>query len=150
MKKLYHLSVCLLLSSVAFAQTSGTGIGIIAGEPTGFSFKHWTGAKNAFDGGIAWSLDGDGALHLHADYLFHSFGVFSDEERIALYYGGGGRIRFGEGDNDDVIGVRIPVGLLYAFTGAPIDLFLELVPMVDVAPDTDFGLAGAIGARYFF
>jgi len=60
----------------------------------------------------------------------------------------GGRIKFGE--DDDFIGIRIPVGLAYLFEGAPVDVFLEVVPLLDVAPETEFTLNAAIGVRYFF
>lgn len=151
MKKLCAFVLCVIVYSPVSAQTSGTGIGIIAGEPTGFSVKFWLGAATAVDGAVAWSFSGDGALHVHADYLFHKFDLFSEESsRIVLYYGAGGRVKFGEGERKDIIGVRVPVGLLYPFEGAPIDIFLEVVPMIDVVPDTDFDLGGAVGARYFF
>ena len=141
----------LIICSAAMAQTDGTGAGIILGEPTGFCIKHWMGSSSALDAAIAWSFEDDGALHIHADYLLHAFGVFEgDSERIGLYYGIGGRIRFGEEGKENVIGVRVPFGALYPFEGAPVDIFLELVPIMDMAPDTEFGLSGAIGVRYFF
>jgi len=51
---------------------------------------------------------------------------------------------------DDVLGVRIPVGLAYEFANHPFDIFVEIVPILDITPDTDFDFEGAIGARYYF
>jgi len=48
------------------------------------------------------------------------------------------------------VGLRIPVGLEYIFSGERVDIFLEIVPLLDLVPDTDFSLNGGIGVRYFF
>ncbi len=42
------------------------------------------------------------------------------------------------------------MGLAYVLQDAPIDFFFELVPLLDLIPDTDFAFNAAIGARYFF
>jgi len=90
-------------------------------------------------------------LHIHGDYLFHSFDAIKVEKgRLPIYYGIGGRIKFSEGKKDDIVGIRIPVGLAYLFATAPVDIFIELVPTLDLVPDTDFDLNGGVGARFFF
>ena len=48
------------------------------------------------------------------------------------------------------LGVRFPVGIAYLFDGAPVDVFLEVVPTLNLIPDTDVDLDAAIGARYWF
>jgi len=48
------------------------------------------------------------------------------------------------------LGLRLPVGLTYLFDGAPVDLFLEAVPSLDLLPGTSFDLDAALGARYWF
>lgn len=125
------------------------GLGVMAGEPTGLSFKAWLSSRTAFDGGAAWSFSDDEALSLHGDYIIHSFGLIEDQPRaMAFYYGVGARIKFG--DEDTFFGIRIPLGLVYIFAGRQLDLFVEAVPVVDLAPDTEFRMNGAIGIRYFF
>jgi hypothetical protein len=52
--------------------------------------------------------------------------------------------------DDARLGARIPVGLEYIFPDQHFDIFLEVVPLLDLIPDTDFTLNAAIGARYFF
>ncbi len=49
-----------------------------------------------------------------------------------------------------VPGVRIPVGLKYYLAKQSIDLFVEIVPVLDIVPDTDFDVDAAIGARFYF
>ena len=142
------VSVALLICSTACAQDSGFGLGIIIGEPTGISLKQWTNSRTAIDGAIAWSFEKESALHLHGDLLYHNYdpGKVS-RGKLLWYYGIGGRVKF---EDDSKIGVRVPLGLDYLFGTAPLDFFLELVPILDLAPSTDFSLNAAIGFRYFF
>lgn len=134
----------------ARAAEGSTGLGIIVGEPTGISFKQWLDGRNAFDAAAAWSFVDEEAFHLHADYLWHFFDRIEeiDHGRLPLYIGVGGRVKFGE--NDEFIGVRVPLGADYLMEEAPFDFFLEVVPLLDLVPDTDFTLNAAIGARFWF
>lgn len=140
--------VILFIPGLSSAQTRGFGLGIILGEPTGISFKSWTGSNTAIDGGIAWSLEHNGSFHLHVDYLFHNFNLVKPEKgKVAVYYGVGGRIRTKRRER---VGVRIPVGISYFVEKAPIEIFLELGPVLDLAPATEFGVTGGVGFRYYF
>lgn len=140
--------MAILLSGTVAAQESGFGVGVILGEPTGLSCKFWTGSRTAIDGAAAWSFADESALHLHADYLFHNFDLCELEKgKLPLYFGLGGRFKLEE---DSKIGVRIPIGGAYIVEGAPLDIFLEIVPVLNLVPGTEFELNGAIGIRYFF
>jgi hypothetical protein len=149
-KILLLLIACATLASAgASAQDQGFGIGMILGEPTGVSMKNWLTHKTAFDLAVAWSFSGrDDALHIHGDYLIHDFSLIPvDKGQFPLYFGIGGRIKF----SDDVnVAVRIPVGLDYLFADAPVDIFIEVAPMLELTPDTDFDMNGGVGVRYFF
>lgn len=155
MRKLF-LSLTLLVVFVPVAQSETPkegqfGLGVIAGEPTGPCFKLWTSQRTAIDGAVAWSFAKNARIHLHADYLFHVYDLIDVETgRLPFYYGIGGRIRFADGDRDDNIGVRIPVGLAYQVENVPLDVFFEIVPILDLAPDTDLDFNAALGVRYFF
>ena len=130
------------------AQERGFGLGIILGEPTGVSGKLWTSGENAFDFAAAWSFQGDGNLLLQADYVWHIFRLISVESgKLPFYVGVGGRVIFSDDAN---IGVRVPLGLDYIFSNAPVDIFVEVVPILDLAPSTDFDFGAGIGARYWF
>tara|TARA_R110000868_G_scaffold259361_5_gene517348 strand:+ start:119014 stop:119484 length:471 start_codon:yes stop_codon:yes gene_type:complete len=143
------LTFSLLFSSEILAQSKGSnGLGLMIGDPTGISFKSWTSSKNAFDLGAAWSLENNGGVSIHGDYLWHSW-LNVEKGNLAFYYGIGARARFIE-NNDTSLGARIPLGITYLFADAPLDLFIEVAPVVDLIPDTDANGDGAIGLRYYF
>ena len=138
----------LVFLSTVKAQSSGVGLGLIVGEPTGVSFKYWTGSTTAIDAALAWSFIDGGAFHIHGDYLFHNMRLISvPEGLLPFYYGIGARIKTA---NNTKLGVRVPLGLAYLFQSAPIDIFLEIVPILDLTPKTDFAINAALGARYYF
>jgi len=138
----------------AAAQSSGFGLGVIVGEPTGLSAKLWQTRRTAVDFAAAWSFVDDSAFHLHVDFVWHRFDLIRvDEGQLPLYFGLGGRVKFRDDDNDDSdaeIGIRFPVGLDYLFASVPFDAFIEVVPILDVAPDSDVTLNASIGFRYWF
>lgn len=120
------------------------GLGVILGEPTGLSAKMWLGTNTAVDGAAAWSFGDNGGIHLHADYLFHKNDLLSF---ASFYYGLGAKVVI---INDLHLGVRIPLGLVHQLENAPIDIFLEIVPGLNLIPSTGFGVNGGLGARYYF
>lgn len=147
--------VVLCFSSAAFAQDEGLGVGVIFGERTGVSFKYWTTGTTAIAGGIAWSFGNVDSLYLHADYLLHNFTLFQIETgQLPVYYGLGARVRLvadtGNINRDNQVGVRVPLGLNYLFADPRLDVFFEIVPLLDLAPRTRFNLDWGIGVRYFF
>ena len=148
------LALLILCSAMSFAQSGKVGVGVILGEPSGLSLKFRTSSTTAFDAGLAWSFASPGSLHIHGDFIFHNYNLFTVERGlVALYYGVGGRVKFISSDavtRETRVGVRIPIGLVYEFDEAPVDLFIEIVPMLDLTPRTEGGIAGAIGIRYFF
>lgn len=143
--------VSLVLSGTAYGQEPGQfGLGLIVGEPTGIDGKLFLSRENAIEGAVAWSLSGADDLHLQVDYLYHRYSLIKvNKGQLPLFFGIGGRVIFRE-KRDDRIGIRIPVGLAYHFENAPFDVFGELVPLLDFAPDTDFDLEGAVGGRFYF
>jgi hypothetical protein len=83
------------------------------------------------------------------DYLWHSFDVIHSAERIQLYYGVGGRINNGGGYRSS-LAIRGDFGAAWFPSETPIDVFLELVPSLQLTPSSGFGLDAGIGARYYF
>jgi hypothetical protein len=143
------------LAGMTYAESNhNIGLGIMVGEPTGLSFKLWNKQTMAFDAGAAWSFVSGGYFQVHGDVLFHNFNIFRVETgRMSLFYGGGARIKFAKdeiGDADTIVSLRIPVGIAYEFDKTPVEIFMEVVPMLDLIPSTDFEMAGAIGFRYYF
>lgn len=140
------------------AQDRGTGVGLIVGEPTGVSLKQWTGPTTAFDAAMAWSFDRSTSVQLHGNYLIHDYGIINLRPgRWPVYYGVGVRVKFDDErrrgnriETNTRVGARLPVGVAHLFDDYPLDAFVEVVPILDVAPSTSFALNAAIGIRYFF
>lgn len=150
--------VLLLLGCLAGfsfgASNHNFGLGIMIGEPTGLSFKMWSSQTVGWDAGAAWSFVGGRYFQIHSDFLLHNFNLFKvDTGRMSLFYGVGARLKFGNNDvsgSNTVLSLRVPIGLSYEFEKTPVELFLEVVPMLDLIPSTEVGMAGAIGFRYYF
>jgi hypothetical protein len=153
--------IIFLLAAVAgttFAQTAqpgrvggNTGLGIIFGEPTGVSFKYWTGRSMAIDAAAAWSFADGSSFQFHMDLLFHSWDVFRVEKgQMALYYGFGGRIKTKDVNGDFVMSFRLPLGIAYEIARSPVEVFVEIAPMLNLVPKTEAAIGGGIGFRYFF
>jgi len=133
-------------TGIAKAQQDGFGLGLIFGDPTGISMKYYYNEENAVDGAVSWNFNGNW-FNIHADWLHHWYLIDVSQGELPLYAGVGGRLGFG----DQVrVGIRIPVGLSYNFDNAPFDIFLEVVPEMDIVPGTQFNMQGGIGGRYFF
>ncbi len=152
--------IMVLLVKPIDAQNGGLGIGLIIGEPTGLSMKLWTTKVNAFDFGLGVSIGGDrisykghydngNRIHLHMDYLWHSFNAIKSAERFPLYYGLGVRFNTG-GGYDESIGIRGVLGIAWLPRSPPLDIFVELVPVLQLTSSTGFGIDAGCGVRYFF
>ena len=147
------LLVVVLFCGQAVAQDKGIGVGVILGEPTGLSGKWWLTKTIAIDGAVAWSFADDEGIQLHADALYHQFDLLKvSKGQLPIYFGVGARIKFevDDEDNDNRFGIRFPVGIAYIFGETPLDIFFELVPILELAPGTRFAFNGAVGVRYFF
>jgi hypothetical protein len=151
-RTIFCAAFAALAAAPAAAQdTKYAGIGFIVGEPTGLDAKFFMNNEHALEFGLAWSLSDENDLHLQGDYLWHRYGLIQlqNADEMPLFFGVGGRVILRE-NVDDVVGIRFPIGLAYMFTNYPFDIFAEIVPILDLAPDTDFDLEGAIGARFWF
>jgi hypothetical protein len=149
------IALLTFVAGAAFAQTGrtggNTGIGLIFGEPSGVSLKVWTSRTIAFDAAAAWSFINGGSFQIHGDLLFHSWDVFSVQRgTMALYYGFGARLKTATDTDKARFSFRVPIGISYEFDTAPIELFFEIAPMLDLAPETEAALGGGLGFRYFF
>ena len=157
MKKIILLF--LLFSTSVFAKT---GLGVIIGDPTALSIKHFIG-KDAIDGGLAF---GHHEIVIYGDYLKHFPGMLGKQNefvaRLTPYMGVGPLFAFSNGnedhhhhvinddDDDFAFGVRIPFGVEYMFTEMPLGVSLEVVPGAVVIPETDALVQGGLALRYYF
>ena len=143
------IRLLILVFIISFSTTYGQGkfgLGIILGEPTGISAKVKVSSTTAFDGAIAWSFVNEGALHIHADLLLHTSDLIS--KVLPIYYGIGGRIKFRK--DETRLGIRIPIGIVYDIPFIRIDLFGEIVPLLNLNPSTNFTMNAAVGGRFCF
>lgn len=175
--RLVFVLIALGLSTASLASAATTksvspggrgplGLGVVLGDPTGFTGKYWTGPRTALDFGLAFAF-GDYFL-VYADYLYHFPGAFGASSEFARdltpYVGIGGLVAFStddrhhhdrravfrDSDSSVGLGLRIPLGLEWKTPDVPLGVFVELVPGMSVAPNTDAFLEGGIGARYYF
>jgi len=143
----------LFVVQISCSQERSFGLGVMVGEPTGFSAKLWTSNDNAFDFGLGWSVIGNrnesrSRINLHVDYLWHAWNAIHSTERFPLYYGIGGR--FKGGGNDGSLAIRGVFGIAWMPHRTPIDIFLELAPSIELTPATGFAVDAALGIRYYF
>ncbi len=139
----------LLFLSGGMALASGNvfGAGIILGEPTGLCAKLFLGQIFAIDAAVSWSFL-DASFHIHGDFLFHFIDPFELEVGdLDFYLGAGGLVKFG---NAFKVGLRVPVGVAYVFETIPLDIFLELVPILELIPAAAPSFGAGLGIRYYF
>jgi hypothetical protein len=158
---LFAAALLFLVTGQTSAQERKFGLGVIIGEPSGLSAKLWTSPSTAFDFGLGWSVGGDRIsrydgsynggtrVHVHMDYLWHSFDAIESSERFPLYYGIGGRVNTGAGYNSSAA-VRGVIGVVWLPRETPVDIFLEVVPSLQLTSSTGFAIDAGLGARYFF
>jgi hypothetical protein len=173
-----RLTRSLLLSAViawgasapvpAHADRQGFGLGVILGEPTGFTGKYRYDARSALDFGLAWSFSS--FFLIYGDYLYHFPSAFRGArepffQQLTPYIGGGGALFFDTasrrvGDRDAKyftkdgdsfgLGIRFVAGLEWSPPSIPLGVFLELAPGVGIVPSTFGFIQGGIGVRYYF
>jgi len=147
--------ICILLLTLFVTGANAEdrkkiGLGVIAGEPTGLTGKFMFNNTTGIDVGVGWKTSGDSEFHIYADYLYHLYDIIRiPEGQLPLYFGGGLRY-VNRSNEDDKFGIRIPVGIEYLFKNVSLGAFFELVPILNLTPDTDFDLEAGIGIRFFF
>jgi hypothetical protein len=158
----YLLLVLLILPVVLTAQNYGPSIGIILGTPTRFTGKYVFARTSAVAANVGWSLIGNQSFYAGMDYqfLFPQTLNWTDEfegtshqvKGLCPYFGIGGRFYLSEDPNDHrtdfVVGARLGGGIEYAISRFA--LFLEIYPVINIIPSTDFNVEGGLGFRFYF
>ena len=140
-------------SSESYRDYAGKfGVGATFGEPIGVDvMKYWFDAKMAIDGAVGYSLDHNPELDLHRDIWWYSFHLFpASPAQLPLYFGVGGSAGFKTDDNPNQVGIRTPAGISYMFENAPVDIFLEVGPTLDIASGLRGEVTGGMGVRFWF
>ncbi|UCF69998.1 MAG: hypothetical protein JSW49_07290 [candidate division WOR-3 bacterium] len=148
------LLVILMTIPVAF-YGANLGVGIIVGSPTGLSLKYLMSGTSALAAHAGWSFHDEPGIHITGDYQRMFPMVIETEEGnefndLTPYVAVGGRFRFKdvEEDNKFHLGVRVGGGIEYNVSR--FGIFLEVLPVVDLIPDTDFDFEGGLGFLFYF
>lgn len=160
----------LVLTLPVFAQGpmgKSFGVGFSVGDPTAVSFRFWTSKENSWDAALGASYLGN--PHLHGDYLWHFNDAFNSRI-VSLYAGIGVALGFGDkedgwvlvrykkgrdhwfySDRDDdlVVAAKGTFGLNIIPRNTPLDFFLELNPILGIAPGFGFDIMPALGVRFY-
>jgi hypothetical protein len=147
LKKILFLAF-LFLAPLAHAERAGSlGLGVMVGDPFGPTLKYWLTNQQAFDVGVGFAND----PVFYADYIWHNFQLIPpiNGAKIGAYIGVGPRFE-SRRHEDDAFGFRVPLGLNFLLSRAPIEFFAEIVPVFQVSPDTDGDFDGGIGLRVYF
>ncbi len=137
------------------------GFGLILGDPVGGTIKYWLNNENALDFYLGSSYFG--SLRIGGDYLWH-FDAFNSQV-VKMYAGPGISLGFGHGkgiwykedknkfyyweDGTTGIAARVIFGLNIIPKRSPIEIFLELGPLIGISPNVGVNIDAAIGIRFY-
>jgi hypothetical protein len=128
------------------------GFGIVLGTLDAGSIKVWTTPDQAFvaDFGGSWF----GPLRLQGDYLWH-FDAFHSRI-VKMYAGPGLAVAFGNAEyfNEDGtstvgIGARVMFGVNIIPRTVPLEIFVELGPLIGFVPNVGVGIDAGVGIRFY-
>lgn len=153
MKKIFVLTFivicCMAIVETSHAQDRKFGIGGIIGDPDGITAKGWLSESTAIAGAISVDLGNDYSWFLiQADFLKQNTLATWEEALLQSHFGGG--VRVVSGDFSEYIALRAPIGVDVNAIDAPVEVFMEVVPTIDVDPEFYFYFTGAMGFRYYF
>ena len=147
-----------------YMQKDNFGLGLVLGSPIAVSAKVMLDDTYGIDGAVGLGFMGGGALHVHADFVFHqklsktpyfdlllTLGV---GPRIGVWFGGKAQKYWSKkathDDSSFGLGVRAKVGVNFLLERVPVELFLEAAPGLGVLPYIGGFIDGGIGVRYYF
>ena len=145
------------------------GLGFELGAPIGINGKYFFTGKAALDFGLGFIEDyyyGPG-VHLYGDFLYHPVSIVSTHAfKLPFYFGAG--LRFWDfgycvgnvcGYGGQALGIRVPLGISFDFNRVPLDVFIQVVPVIDFLFGDYYtyygnlahlGVDGSVGLRYWF
>ena len=178
MKQMFVAGVLLfaliLAPAAAGAQApvrNGLSMGLVLGDPTGFTLRSGLGERNAIQASFGLSLFPGDAMAVMVDWTHDTWNLLRGNPTASLlvYFGFGGKAEwftgqyyaYGDDHHHDFfdrshfgLGARGLVGLRAPFRNTPIDLFLELAPVgiIFVVPDPGayYDIDLALGVRFRF
>jgi hypothetical protein len=152
------LPILVIASILVFANpdraaaqnTADIGLGLIIGDPTGVNGKYMLSEEFAIDAAVGFGVIGGGHLAIHSDFMWQ----FDLEQwpagSLDFYLGVGPKLGIGRKKEEFLLGARAPVGVSFLFTGAPLDIFVEVAAGLWIVEKVGFDIDAAIGVRYWF
>lgn len=155
-------SMFIIAISAVNVQAKGGnfGFGLSLGEPTAISARYILSKQNSLKFHLGSSYFG--ALRIGGEYLWH-FNAFNSP-LFSLYAGPGAVIGLGDGDGwfykkdkDDFyysdngfgLGVKVLAGISFVPRNSPIEVFLEIGPLIGIAPSFGTKFEGALGIHFY-
>ena len=135
------------------------GLGIQLGSPSGLTGKYYLGGRqNAVSFAVGSHYDGGffSGLWVTGSYDFHMMDLVTEDAFVMPFrIGVGGFLAtgsygFGRYRGDVYLGARVPFGLDFDFTAAPMQVYVEVAANLLMVPAFNGGLDGGIGFRYYF
>jgi|GEM_PF-2292541 len=130
-------------------RTSNASLGVGFGDPTALDLKLWTGEGSGFDIGVGFRRFSQRVgLYVEYELGLASFWL-GDSAKGVFYIGLGGAVSFRHEKDDTSFALIIPIGLNIRFD-APVEIFLEARPGIEILDHDGFGIGGQLGVRFVF
>jgi len=149
MKRYVVIFVLLIIFTLPLYPKYSTGAGIYAGVPTGLRLKINLNNANSVTATVAYDVPGS-MLYSSIDYFYNFHYTAQDSDYqipFFLYTGPGFRIKT---NNDVHAGVKFNIGAGFMFSDIPVEFFMEVSPILDLMPATDFDMNAGIGFVFYF
>ncbi|HEX8385269.1 MAG TPA: hypothetical protein VF576_03740 [Rubricoccaceae bacterium] len=135
------LLFALALLAAAPAASAQVGIGGLIGDPTGLTVKLGGGR-----GGVAVDVGFSDDIFVQAHYIIRERSLRGTGEDIRFLFGPGGF--FQDSEPDAYLGVSALLGLSWYIT-PEFELFGQVTPGISLTPETEGGVGGAAGLRFY-
>lgn len=144
-------TVFMFTATQSFAQ-DGVGLGGELLSPTGLSYKIPINETSSINGGLGFFVtDFNSSLILEANYV-----IYRDSDNINVgsgdlvpYFGGGVYVTFNS-DIDSQLAIQIPFGIEYRVDSSPIEVYMDIGPLLTLTDPMIFRATSSLGFRYRF
>lgn len=145
----------ILIATSVNAQDYKTGLGLRGGYPSGVTLKHFFAKKSAVEGILSFGWGGVGITGL---YQMHN--AIPDAPGLKWYYGIGAHFATANTDKKNpfentygskvFLGADGVIGLEYTFKDAPINLGLDVLPILNILENPGLWFNAGLSIRYTF
>ena len=149
------LLFAVMVAAAGYSQDYKTSLGLRAGIPYGLSIKHFLNKHNAAEGILASKWGGlvITGLYENESWLgkYPAFNWYWGVGAHAGFWDAGTNPRLNSSYTGAVIGADAVIGIEYTFDDFPINLALDILPVVNLIGSSGWGgINGALTIRYVF